>query len=73
MLVLTRKVGEAIYIDGDIRVVVQSIEGKTVRLGIEAPRDIQVLRDELRRRGNGRSRRSKANSTNRSQQSKQGR
>ena len=44
MLVVSRKVGEAIIIGQDIRVTVVEIRGKQVRLGIEAPADLLVLR-----------------------------
>ncbi len=47
MLVLTRKLGESIVIDGNIVVEVVQIEGQRVRLGISAPRDIPVRRSEL--------------------------
>lgn len=47
MLVLSRKVGEAIIIDHDVRVVVLSVDRRGVRLGFEAPGDRQVLREEL--------------------------
>ena len=47
MLVLTRKVEEAIVIDNDIRVVVLAIQGKIVRLGFVAPRSVRVMRREL--------------------------
>lgn len=47
MLVLSRKLGEVIRIAEEIEVVVVEIRGKTVRLGIEAPRKICVLRSEL--------------------------
>jgi carbon storage regulator len=47
VLVLTRKVGEAVIIDHDIRVVVLSVDRRGVRLGFEAPADRQVLREEL--------------------------
>ncbi len=47
MLVLTRREGEAIVIDGDVRVVVLSSDHRGVRLGIEAPRERSVLREEL--------------------------
>ena len=46
MLVLSRKVGEAIIIGQDIRVTVVEIRGKQVRLGIEAPAELLVLRGE---------------------------
>ncbi len=47
MLVLSRKVGEALVIDHDVRVVVLSVDRRGVRLGIEAPGDRPVLREEL--------------------------
>ena len=47
MLVLTRKVGETIAIDGDILVQVVQIRGKQVRLGISAPKSKKVQRGEL--------------------------
>jgi len=50
MLILTRKSGESINIGKDIRVTIIGIHGKQVRLGIEAPPDTMVLRDEVARR-----------------------
>ncbi|QDV38240.1 carbon storage regulator [Tautonia plasticadhaerens] len=50
MLVLTRKRMEKLYIGGDICVTVVRLEGGQVRLGIEAPRDVPVVRAELRER-----------------------
>lgn len=50
MLILTRKVGESINIGNDIKVTVVSIEGGQARLGIEAPRDIIVHREEIYRK-----------------------
>ena len=47
MLVLSRKPGEAIVLDGGIRIVVLSADRRGIRLGIEAPASIQVLREEL--------------------------
>ena len=47
MLVLSRKVNEKIVIDGGIVVTVVKIEGGQVRLGIEAPRNIKVFRQEI--------------------------
>ncbi|HEX3314946.1 MAG TPA: carbon storage regulator CsrA [Gemmataceae bacterium] len=50
MLVLTRKVGESIVIGGGIRVTVTAIDGNKVRLGIEAPPEVRVDREEVARR-----------------------
>jgi carbon storage regulator len=50
MLVLTRRVGEVIVIDGDIRVTVVSVAGDRVRLGITAPDYIRVDRQEIHER-----------------------
>ncbi len=47
MLVLTRKRGELIQIDGNIQVTVISVQGNRVRLGIEAPESVSVRRGEL--------------------------
>ena len=47
MLVLSRKSGDAVLIDGDIKIKVIEVRGGVVRLGIEAPKEVPVLRDEL--------------------------
>jgi carbon storage regulator len=47
VLVLTRRAGESIVIGDDVRVVVLDVRGETVRLGIEAPRSVQVHRAEV--------------------------
>jgi carbon storage regulator len=47
MLVLSRKPGERILIGNDIVVTVVRFQGGTVRLGIEAPREFSVVREEL--------------------------
>jgi carbon storage regulator len=44
LLVLTRKDGETVLIGENIRIVVLQVRGKQVRLGIEAPPDLSVLR-----------------------------
>jgi carbon storage regulator len=46
MLVVTRRPGEAISIGDDVRVVVLSVEGDRVRLGIEAPRAVEIRRTD---------------------------
>jgi carbon storage regulator len=50
MLILTRKIGECITIGDHIRVYVVGIRGKQVRLGIEAPADAIVHREEIYQR-----------------------
>lgn len=47
MLVLTRRLGEEIVIDGDIRLTVLESHGSAVRLGITAPESVRVLRQEI--------------------------
>ena len=47
MLVLTRRLGESITIGENIRLVVVDIDGNQVKLGIEAPRNIEIYREEL--------------------------
>jgi carbon storage regulator len=47
MLILTRRAGEAILMDGGVRIVVLGIDSSGVRLGIEAPASIGILREEV--------------------------
>ena len=47
MLVLTRRIGETITIGDDIRLTILGIKGNQVRLGIDAPKDIAVHREEI--------------------------
>ncbi len=47
MLVLTRKPGQSIIIGDGIEVQVLSVAGEKVRLGITAPRDVDIFRDEV--------------------------
>ncbi len=47
MLVLSRKPGEQLRIGTDVTVTLLEVSGNRVRLGIEAPRQVAVLRDEL--------------------------
>lgn len=47
MLVLSRKSGDAVVIDGDIKIQVLDVRGGVVRLGIEAPKQVPVFREEL--------------------------
>ncbi len=50
MLILTRRAGEAILIDGGVRVVVLGTDGGGVRLGIEAPPSVGIVREEVAQR-----------------------
>lgn len=50
MLVLTRRRGEGVAIGPDIRVIVLGTKGGQVRLGIEAPKNVEVHRDEVHAR-----------------------
>ena len=47
MLLLSRKPGDTVVIDGSIKVTVIELRGNMVRLGVEAPRDVRVHREEL--------------------------
>ena len=52
MLILTRRIGESVIIDYDITVSVLAVKGNQIRLGIGAPQDMQVDREEVRDRIN---------------------
>jgi carbon storage regulator len=47
MLILTRKLGESITIRDDIKITFLDIRGKQIRVGIEAPKDVAVHREEV--------------------------
>lgn len=47
MLILTRRVGESLMIGDDIKVTVVDIKGNQIRLGIQAPKEIPVHREEV--------------------------
>ncbi|MCQ4088156.1 carbon storage regulator CsrA [Saccharibacillus sp. JS10] len=47
MLVLSRKKGESIMIGDDIELTVLSVEGDTIKLGIKAPKQIDIIRKEI--------------------------
>ncbi|GAA0418488.1 hypothetical protein Aca07nite_06110 [Actinoplanes capillaceus] len=49
MLVLTRRAGESVMIGDDVVVTVLEARGDVIRLGIQAPRDVQVHREEVYR------------------------
>lgn len=48
MLVLSRKVGETIWIGEDVEIIITEVKGDQVKIGIQAPRSIDVIRGELR-------------------------
>ena len=47
MLILTRRVGEALMVGDDTKIVVLGVKGSQIRLGINAPKDIMVHREEI--------------------------
>jgi carbon storage regulator len=47
MLILSRRVGDAILIEGGIRIVILACDRKGVRIGVEAPSDVSILREEI--------------------------
>jgi len=47
MLVLTRKLGESITIGDDIRITVMAVKGNQVKIGIEAPTETKIYREEI--------------------------
>lgn len=47
MLVLTRKEGESLLIGGDVKITIYKIGGNSVRVAIDAPQDVLILRSEL--------------------------
>ncbi len=49
MLILTRKVGEIIRIGDDVTIRVLEVRGSQVRLGVEAPADVRIFREEVYR------------------------
>ena len=50
MLILTRRSGEAVIVGDNVRIAVLDIRGNQVRLGVEAPREVSVHREEVYRR-----------------------
>ena len=47
MLILTRRISESIMVNDDVKITVLGIKGNQVRLGIEAPKDVAVHREEI--------------------------
>ena len=50
MLILTRRSGEAVIVGDNVRIAVLDIRGNQVRLGVEAPREVTVHREEVYQR-----------------------
>ncbi len=50
MLILSRKVGESIRINSNICITVMEIDGRNIKIGIEAPREVAIHREEVYRR-----------------------
>jgi carbon storage regulator len=50
MLILTRRIGETVIIGGEVDVTVLGVKGNQVRLGVKAPRDVAVHREEIHAR-----------------------
>lgn len=53
MLVLTRKEGESLLIGDNIKVTIVRAGANHVRVGVQAPREVKVIREELKERENG--------------------
>jgi carbon storage regulator len=47
MLILTRKQNESIVIDDDIKITILGTKGQDVKIGIEAPEDVEIWREEI--------------------------
>ncbi len=48
MLILSRKIGEALLVNNDIQIKIIEVTGDKVKIGIDAPKNIKILRKELR-------------------------
>jgi carbon storage regulator len=50
MLILTRRVGETMMVGDDITVTILGVKGNQIRIGVNAPKDVQVHREEIYQR-----------------------
>lgn len=50
MLILTRKIGESLLIGDDVAITVLSVRGSQVKLGVKAPKEVSVHREEIYQR-----------------------
>lgn len=50
MLILTRRVGESLIIGDDVNITVLGVKGNQVRLGVDAPKEVSVHREEIYQR-----------------------
>ena len=50
MLILTRKVGESLLIGDDVSITILNIRGNQVKIGVQAPKDVSVHREEIYQR-----------------------
>ena len=47
MLILSRRAGESIYLDDNIKITILEVQGKKIRLGLDVPEDMTVYREEV--------------------------
>ncbi|ARN75277.1 carbon storage regulator CsrA [Oceanicoccus sagamiensis] len=50
MLILTRRIGETVVINDNVRLTILQVQGNQVRMGIAAPREIEIHREEIYQR-----------------------
>ncbi len=50
MLILTRRLGESLYVGEDIRITILGLQGKQIKIGLDVPNDMTVYREEVYKR-----------------------
>jgi len=50
MLILTRRIGETLMVGDDVAITVLGVKGNQIRLGVDAPKDVSVHREEIYQR-----------------------